>query len=78
MANSTHVSTETHTLVTTTFTAASQTKTKATDDVDLTGEATAASVAISDAKRGLQLIVANLDPADTQLVLANNILATLT
>ncbi len=78
MANSTHVSTDTHTLATTSFTAASLTKAKATDDVDLSGQATAVAVAIGDAKRGLQLIVANLDPADPQLVLANDILGTLT
>jgi hypothetical protein len=77
MANSTHVSTDTHTLATANFTAASLTKAKATDDVDLSGEATAVAVAIGDAKRGLQLIVANLDTADPQLALANNILGTL-
>jgi len=78
MSNSTHVYADTQTLAKTSFTAASLTKSKATDDVDLSGEATAAAVAIADAKRGLQLIVNNLDPADPQLVLANNILGTLT
>jgi hypothetical protein len=77
MSNSTQVYTDTHTLAKTSFTAASVTKGKATDDIDLSGEASAVAEAISQAKRGLQLIIANLDSADPQLVLANDILGTL-
>ncbi len=77
MSNSTHVYTDTQTLAKTSFTAASVTKGKSTDDIDLTGEATAVAEAISQAKRSLQLIVNNLDSADPQLVLANSILGTL-
>jgi hypothetical protein len=77
MANSTHVFTDTQTLAKTSFTAASITKATTIDRVDLTGQATAVAVADSDAKRELQLIIANLDSADPQLVLANDILGTL-
>jgi hypothetical protein len=59
------------------FTAASVTKGKATDNIDLSGEASGVAEAISQAKRGLQLIIANLDSAVPQLVLANDTLGTL-
>lgn len=78
MSNSTHVYADTQTLAKTSFTTASIAKSRITDNVDLSGQASAVAVAITDAKRGLQLIIANLDPADPQLVLANDILGTLT
>jgi hypothetical protein len=77
MANSTQVYTDTHTLAKTSFTAASVTKGKTIDNIDLSGQASAVAEAISQAKRGLQLIISNLDSADPQLVLANDILGTL-
>jgi hypothetical protein len=78
MSDSTHVLADTQTLAKTSFTPASITKAMTTDDVDLVGEATAVFVAISEARRALELIIANLDAADPQLVLANDILGTLT
>lgn len=78
MSNSTQVYTDVHTLAKASFTAASITKGKTIDNIDLSGEASAVAEAISAAKRGLQLIIANLDSADPQLVLANDILGTLT
>ncbi|MGA7080509.1 MAG: hypothetical protein WBQ43_10050 [Terriglobales bacterium] len=77
MANSTHVITDLHTLAGSTVTAASETKALATDDIDLVGMANTASVAGTDLKRALQLIAANLDPADPALTLVDNILGTL-
>jgi hypothetical protein len=77
MANSTQVYTDTHTLAKTSFSAASVTKSKTIDNIDLSGQASAVAEAISQAKRGLQLIISNLDSADPQLVLANDILGTL-
>jgi hypothetical protein len=77
MANSTQVYTDTHTLAKTSFTAASITKGRTIDNIDLSGQASAVAEAISQAKRGLQLIISNLDSADPQLVLANDILETL-
>jgi hypothetical protein len=77
MSNSTHVYADTQTLAKTSFTTASVTKSRTIDNVDLGGQASAVAVGISDAKRGLQLIIANLDLADPQLVLANDILGTL-
>lgn len=77
MANSTQVYTDTHALAKTSFTAASVTKGKTIDNIDLSGQASAVAEAISQAKRGLQLIISNLDSADPQLVLANDILGTL-
>ena len=78
MSNSTQVYTDVHTLAKASFTAASVTKGRTTDNIDLGGEASAVAEAISQAKRGLQLIIANLDSADPQLVLANSVLGTLT
>ncbi len=77
MSNSTQVFTDSHTLAKASFTSASETKAKATDNIDLTGQASSVAEAIGQAKRGLQLIANNLDAADPQLTLANNILGTL-
>jgi hypothetical protein len=77
MANSTEVITDLHTLAGSTFTAASVTKAHGTDNVDLTGMASAAAIAGADLKRALRLIAANLDAADPALTLTNNILGTL-
>jgi hypothetical protein len=77
MSNSTQVFTDSHTLAKASFSSASQTKAKTTDNVDLVGEAWAVAEAISHAKRGLQLIASNVDAADPQLTLVNSILATL-
>jgi hypothetical protein len=77
MANSTEIITDLHTLAGSTFTAASITKAHATDKVDLAGMASAAVAGAAGLKRALQLIAANLDPADPALTLTNNILGTL-
>jgi len=77
LANSTQVITDLHTLAGSTFTAASQTKAHATDDIDLGGMANTAAAAGAELKRGLRLIAANLDAADPALTLVNNILGTL-
>jgi len=77
LANSTQVITDLHTLAGSTFTAASQTKAHATDNIDLGGMANTAAAAGAEVKRGLHLIAANLDAADPALTLVNNILGTL-
>jgi hypothetical protein len=78
MANSTQLITDIHTLAGSTFTAASLTKAHSTDDTDLVGMASSAAAASTGLKRTLQLMAANLDPADPALTLTNNILGTLT
>ena len=78
MSDSTHVYTDTQTLAQASFTPASLTKAMTTDNVNLAGQASTVFAAIAQARRGLELIVANLDSADSQLVLANDILGTLT
>jgi hypothetical protein len=77
MANSTQVITDLHTLAGSTFTAASLTKAHSTDDTDLAGMASAAFAAGTELKRTLQLMAANLDPADPALTLTDNVLGTL-
>jgi hypothetical protein len=78
MANSTQLITDLHTLAGSSFTAASNSKARATDDTDLAGMASTAAAAGTGLKRTLQLIAANLDAADPALTLTNNILGTLT
>jgi hypothetical protein len=77
MANSTALINDLHTLAGSTFTATSVAKAHATDNIDLAGMAGTAAAAAADLKRALRLIAANLDTADPELTLANNILGTL-
>ena len=77
MANSTHVITDATTVDATAFTAASLTKSTHTDNLDLDGMAHSALVALCEAKQLLAAVASNLDAADPNLVVINNILGTL-
>jgi hypothetical protein len=85
MANSTAVLTDSTTLLTdaqssgSSWTAASTTKNLATDNVDLTGMVSTVQQGIAQAKRALQLILANTDATgpDPLHTLAANIAGTL-
>jgi hypothetical protein len=85
MANSTAVLTDATTLLTnaqssgSSWAAASSTKNLSTDNVDLTGMVSTAQQGIAQAKRALQLILANTDATgpDPLHTLAANIAATL-
>jgi len=74
---STALITDLTTLVSTAFNAASQTKARTTDKVDLTGVATSTLTAAAEIKRNLQLLAANTDSTDAQGALLANLLATL-
>jgi len=76
MANSTAIGSDTQTLNTTAFSAATLTKAK-DEGMDIIGMANAASLKAQELKTCLQAIAAGCDAGDGQLTLTNEILGTL-